>query len=45
MLSPEAAVTAVKLAEKNNEKHMLDPDAGHTWQNPSKRLVDIAVER
>jgi len=45
VLSPEAAVTAVKLAEKNNEKHMLDPDAGHTWQNPSKRLVDIAVER
>lgn len=45
VLSPEAAVNAVKIAEKNNEKHMLDPEAGHTWQNPSKRLVDMAVEK
>ena len=34
-----------QIAEKNNEKHMLDPEAGHAWQNPSKRLVDMAVEK
>ena len=45
VLSPQAAVNAVKVAEKNNEKHMLDPEAGHAWQNPSKRLVDQAVDR
>ena len=35
----------LQIAEKNNEKHMLDPEAGHAWQNPSKRLVDMAVEK
>jgi len=45
VLSAETAVSAVKIAEKNNEKHMLEPHAGHTWQNPSKRLVDVAVDK
>ena len=45
VLSATSAVSMVRSAEKNNEKHMLDPDAGHSWQNPSKCLVDQAVER
>jgi len=45
VLSAMSAVSMVRSAEKNNEKHMLDPDAGHSWQNPSKCLVDQAVER
>ena len=45
VLSPEIAVTAVQQAEKNNEKHMIDLQAGHTWVNLSKKLVDMGVER
>jgi len=45
VLSPEMAVNSVRLAEKNNEKHMLEGVAGGQWLNPSKQLVDQAVER
>lgn len=47
VLSAEMAVNAVRAAEKNNEKHMLDGtgSSGHQWQNPSKKLVDLAVDR
>jgi len=46
VLSPEMAVNAVKQAEKNNEKQMLEGNnGGHQWQNPSKKLVDLAVDR
>jgi len=45
VLSPEITVSAVGQAEKNNEKHMIDPQGGHTWVNPSKKLVDMGVER
>jgi len=45
VLSPEITVSAVGQAEKNNEKHMIDPTGGHTWINPSKKLVDMGVDR
>ena len=45
VLSPEMAIEEVFSSERNNEKHMIDPQGGHTWVNPSKRLVDIALER
>jgi len=47
VLSPEMAVNSVRQAEKNNEKHMLEGGNGgsHQWQNPSKKLVDLAVDR
>ena len=45
VLSPEMAIEEVFASERNNEKHMIDPQGGHTWVNPSKRLVDIALER
>ena len=48
VLSPEMAVNSVRAAEKNNEKHMLEGStgtSGHQWQNPSKKLVDLAVDR
>jgi protein phosphatase 1D len=32
-------------AEKSNEQHMLFPSSGRQWINPSKRLVDRAIER
>ena len=38
-------MSAVQQAEKNNEKHMIDPQGGHTWINPSKKLVDMGVDR
>ena len=48
VLSAEQAVNSVRAAEKNNERHMLEGGTGagaHQWQNPSKKLVDLAVER
>jgi len=45
VLSAEMAVNSVRLAEKNNEKHMLEGVAGGQWLNPSKQLVDQAVDR
>jgi len=45
VLSPEMAVNSVRVAEKNNEKHMLEEVTGKQWLNPSKQLVDQAVER
>jgi len=45
VLSPEITVSAVSQAEKNNERHMIDPTGGHTWINPSKKLVDMGVDR
>ena len=39
------AVHSVFEAERNNEQHMIDPNAGHTWINPSKKLVDLAINR
>jgi len=48
VLSAEAAVNSVRIAEKNNEKHMLEKlegSSGGSWVNPSKQLVDQAVDR
>ena len=45
VVSPDMAVQSVFEAERNNEKHMIDPHAGHTWINPSKKLVDSAIDR
>jgi len=45
VLSPEVAVSHVKNIENNNEKYMLDPEAGHTWKNPAKQLVESALDR
>jgi hypothetical protein len=39
------AVQIVCQAEKSNEHHMLNPSAGKQWINPSKRLVDKAIDR
>ena len=39
------AVLHVCNAEKSNEQHMLYPSSGRQWINPSKRLVDRAIER
>ena len=39
------AVLHVCQAEKSNEQHMLYPSSGRQWINPSKRLVDRAIER
>ena len=45
VVSAEMAVQSVFEAERNNEQHMIDPNGGHTWINPSKKLVDLAIER
>ncbi len=45
MLSPSMAVRIVCDAEKSNEQHMLNPTAGRQWINPSKRLVDKAIDK
>ena len=45
VLSPEMAVNTVNNAEKNNERHMLEGSDKTQWLNPSKQLVDQAVER
>ena len=39
------AVNTVRNAEKNNERHMLEGSDKTQWLNPSKQLVDQAVER
>ena len=39
------AVQSVFEAERNNEEHMIDPNGGHTWINPSKKLVDLSINR
>ncbi len=46
VLSPEMAVQTAHEIERNNEHHMIDPEGeGNTWINPSKRLVDKAIDR
>ena len=46
MLTPQNAISTVCQAEKANEAHMLNPVEGKTsWINPSKQLVDTAIER
>ena len=45
VVNPEMAVQSVFEAERNNENHMTYPDEGHTWINPSKKLVDLAINR
>ncbi len=46
VLSSEVAVQGALEVERNNERHMINPDReGNTWINPSKRLVDKAIER
>jgi hypothetical protein len=47
MLTPQNAITTVCQAEKANEAHMLNPVEGgrSAWINPSKQLVDTAIER
>jgi len=46
MLTPQNAISTVCMAEKANEQHMLNPVEGKTsWINPSKQLVDCAIDR
>jgi hypothetical protein len=55
MLTPQNAISTVCQAEKANEAHMLNPSEGggggggnnnkSAWINPSKQLVDTAIER
>lgn len=45
VLTPETTIQGVWGCEKNNEAHMISPEAGHSWVNPSKNLVDKALER
>ena len=45
MLNPLQAVRIVCETEKSNEQHMLNPTPGKVWINPSKRLVDKAIEK
>jgi len=46
MLTPQNAISTICLAEKANEQHMLAPVEGKTaWINPSKQLVDCAIDR
>jgi len=46
MLTSQKAISTVCRAEKSNEQHMLNPVEGRTaWINPSKQLVDTAIER
>ena len=46
MMTPQNSVSVVCRAEKSNEQHMLNPVEGRTcWINPSKMLVDTAIER
>ena len=46
MLTPQNAISTVCSAEKANEQHMLAPVEGATsWINPSKQLVDCAIDR
>ena len=39
------AVDEVCSVEKSNEQHMLNPNSGKQWINPSKRLVDHAINK
>merc|ERR1712155_325764 len=40
------AISTVCMAERANEQHMLNPVEGKTaWINPSKQLVDCAIDR
>ncbi|XP_044762867.1 protein phosphatase 1D [Coccinella septempunctata] len=45
MMSPQLAVSIVHQTEKNNEVATVDPDQQKTWLNPSKLLVEKALER
>ncbi|XP_058806761.1 uncharacterized protein LOC131673081 isoform X2 [Phymastichus coffea] len=52
MLTPQAAVAIVQAAEKHNEKHLIASQQtgsgqgeAHMWINPSKSLVDRALDR
>jgi len=47
MLSAQEAVNSVYFAEKNNERQPVsaDPTLAKNWINPSKRLVDRALDR
>ena len=52
VLSPDMSVHAVHEAEKNNERHMINQNIKGpngetltTWVNPSKKLVDLAIDR
>ncbi|KAF2882811.1 hypothetical protein ILUMI_23323 [Ignelater luminosus] len=45
MLSPQMAVHIVQHAEKHNENAALSDDPNKVWINPSKCLVEKALER
>ncbi|CAG0898934.1 unnamed protein product [Darwinula stevensoni] len=49
MLTPQNAVNIAAETERHNEKHIIEKATrGHasiSWLNPSKRLVDRAIER
>lgn len=45
MLSPSMAVQIVQQAERHNEYAALSDSSYKTWLNPSKLLVERALER
>lgn len=45
MLTPQNAISSICAAERANEQHMLAPVEGKSWINPSKHLVDCAIDR
>lgn len=45
MLSPQMVVSIVQKAEKHNEDSVLSDDTNKIWINPSKCLVEKALER
>lgn len=45
MLSPQNAVYIVQTAERHNEKAALSDAINKTWLNPSKLLVEKALDR
>ena len=45
VLTPDMAIQSVAQSEQTNEKHMINPQGEHKWVNPSKRLVDLALDR
>lgn len=47
MISPEGAVSLVQATERHNEAALVGGNGGQPrdWLNPSKSLVDHALER
>lgn len=45
MISPKKAVHLVQQAQKHNEQAALGAHSADPWLNPSKILVDSAIDR